>query len=981
MIGRDHLLVALTDAAAQGRAGHPSVVLIEGRAGMGKTRLVNEYLDGLSEDAEAGDLLQLRGTCCTADRSDVPWGPFIDVLRDLRGALGTDAFLELAGHRASELSLLDPGIPVEAPVDGPDRGRLVRVLSGLLLDAVAGRPTVMVIEDVQWADEGSRRVLEYVVRSLRREPLTVVLTVRTAEHAPDGVPRVVEELVRTGSTSRLALGRLDRSQTARLLGHLGDAPDAQVLEQAYALSDGVPLLVEEVAAALQSDDDLSTMSGRLHGHRLAGLPPDARRVVETAAVAVTPPPAAALLDAAGLPGEAFDAALAAAVEAGVLIRRGSSVDFRHGVLREATLERMLPHRERALHRRWAEVLELDADGLEPAVTIAHHRMVSGEPSAALQACTRAADMAGRASGFSVQLEMLREVARLWPHVQSPEDLVGRDLVAVHAEAAEAALFTSDAAETERLARRAARLLTATPPTSRRAWLDLLMLRSRYSQAEQIPVQELLAVVTQIPCEPPSRERATACVTAANQLLQAGRPNQAEPYAREGASSARVLGLAHLEADAAGTRAQLHLHRGRYDDALQAAREACRLADSTGDPLALAESLQVLSLVEWHVGELAAAVDHCRHSVHILGGERPGPDAAPWAMCLTNLAEGLIDLGEWTEAQQGLDRVLTESCGVRTRATDFAFRLSRHLTLWREGPRPDYRAGAVPEVPDASLETMAMQDLLAARYTHADISSHHRDLVRARAELRVLLGDERTTQLPEALYNLLGVAARTEADARVEGWPDPDPDAGAWAVARVATLLDLMTPPGPVQEAQDAHIRADLARWARRDDTATWAHVVALWRRVPCPRPLAVALIRLGSTAAAEGDKHASRDALAEALEISERLGAQPLVASVQAVATQHHLRVGAPPGSASSATSLTARELEVLRLVAEGASNGEIGARLFISRRTVSVHVSHILDKLGVGTRTAAATVAHQRGLLLAGPGRDVATAPGPQGH
>jgi DNA-binding CsgD family transcriptional regulator len=337
----------------------------------------------------------------------------------------------------------------------------------------------------------------------------------------------------------------------------------------------------------------------------------------------------------------------------------------------------------------------------------------------------------------------------------------------------------------------------------------------------------------------------------------------------------------------------------------------------------------------------------------------------WGMAVTNLAEGLIEQGDWAEAQEALDRVMAAS-ETWSRSTDFAARLSRHLRLWREGPDPDYVAGLAPALPEATLDTWAIQDLVPSRYTDADISSHHRDLVRARAELRALLADERTVQLPEALYNLLTVAARTEADARDEGWPDPDPGSGIWAMRHVERLLGLVTPTGPVQVAQDAHIRADLARWAGRDESSTWADVVALWRRVPHPRPLAIALTRLGSAAAVSGDKQAARAALTEALQISDRLGAQPLTTSVTEIAAVHHLRIRTAVGGRESPTSLTAREVEVLRLLAEGASNGQIAEQLWISPKTVSVHVSHILDKLGVASRTAAATAAHRAGLLAA---------------
>ncbi len=963
MIGRDRELAALREAVAEGRTGHPSAVVVEGEAGSGKTRLVGELLEALRQDAHLGEPLVLRGACSSADRSDVPWAPFLDVLRDLRRNLGDQGFLELAGCRAGDLAPLDPGIPSETTQRVPEQGRMLGVLSGLLLDAAVRRPTVLVVEDVHWADEGSCRVLGYLVRSMRAEHLTVLVTVRLEEAAPEPLPGIVGELVRSGSASRLRLARLDRDGIAEQLHHLlGSVPDPDVVDKIDVLSAGLPLFVEEAADALADDADLSQLSGVVHGHRLAGLPRQALLLAETAAVAVTPPSAATLHLASGLEGEDFDSALAGAVSAGVLSRRRPLIEFRHAVLREATLDGILPNREREIHLRWADVLEPEADGLEATVTVAHHRLVAGEPSAALVACARAADAARDASGFGVQLEMLREVSRLWPRVDRPEELAHRDLVDVLGQAAEAASFAStDAAETQRLARQARALLRPGSSPARSAWLDLLVLRSRYTESEQIPIEEVLAVVEQIPSEPATRERVVACAFATHHLLQAGRTGAAELYVAEGVRSAYVLGLARLEEEATSNEALLRLHQGRYRDAMRSAIRARRIADAGGDDLTRADSYGLLALIHWHVGDPVAASENCRRAVEILGGDRPGPFPFTWGMNATNLAETLVEQGEWTEAQHTLDHVLAVP-DLPDRIVDFACRLARHLRLWRDGLDPDYVVGDATT--DPILETLDLQDLVPCCYTDADISSHHHDLARARAELRVPLSDDRTVQLPEALYNVLSVAARTEADAKAEGWPDPDPEAGSWAVGRIEHLLGLMTPTGGVEQAQDAHVRADLARWAGQDDATAWVHVVRLWRRVPHPRSLALALLRLGTVAAGAGDTLVARNSLAESLRIAERLGARPLMDAVHEAAKAHGLRIGALPGARGTGALLTGRELEVLHLVADGASNADIAAGLFISPKTVSVHVSHILEKLGVGSRTAAAARAREAGLL-----------------
>src|SRR5205085_4669975 len=137
-----------------------------------------------------------------------------------------------------------------------------------------------------------------------------------------------------------------------------------------------------------------------------------------------------------------------------------------------------------------------------------------------------------------------------------------------------------------------------------------------------------------------------------------------------------------------------------------------------------------------------------------------------------------------------------------------------------------------------------------------------------------------------------------------------------------------------------------------------------------PYPLAYALLRHGEALAAAGDAEAASAAVGKGLEFARQMGAAPLVELAQHIARGGRLsiledgsgEIERPDGD----LGLTARELEVLRLVAEGRSNGQIAEELFISRKTASVHVSNILAKLGVSTRIEAAALAHRRGLTRA---------------
>ena len=140
----------------------------------------------------------------------------------------------------------------------------------------------------------------------------------------------------------------------------------------------------------------------------------------------------------------------------------------------------------------------------------------------------------------------------------------------------------------------------------------------------------------------------------------------------------------------------------------------------------------------------------------------------------------------------------------------------------------------------------------------------------------------------------------------------------------------------------------------------WRAAVAEWRADGQRHPLAVALLGLADAEAGAGDRAAAAEALEEAVAIAAALDAQPLLAAAETLARRIGVRAATPAG----AEVLTSREREVLRLVAEGHSNGRIAERLFISPKTASVHVSRIIAKLDVGNRVEAAAVARRLGLL-----------------
>ena len=171
----------------------------------------------------------------------------------------------------------------------------------------------------------------------------------------------------------------------------------------------------------------------------------------------------------------------------------------------------------------------------------------------------------------------------------------------------------------------------------------------------------------------------------------------------------------------------------------------------------------------------------------------------------------------------------------------------------------------------------------------------------------------------------------------------------------------------------ALVRAEHARVRREQEVEAWADAIAACRAMNEPLPLAYALLRHAETLTDQGHTGAAATSAREALELATMTGAVPTLDDIQALIRRARLSVNGPeePEEATARVpdelerfGLTAREAEVLRLVADGLSNTEIAEQLVISRKTASVHVSNILAKLGVSTRVQAAAVAHRRGLV-----------------
>lgn len=957
LVGREAELATLREAVRASWTGRATTILVRGEAGIGKTRLVSE----LVADVLAGPSLVLIGVCSSLARSEVPWGPWLDVMRELRRTCGDDALSSVLGGRLPVLELLAPGL---APPPGqPPRAQLYGAMTDLLLGFADARPVLIALEDVHWADDDSLALLQYLTRSTRHGRLAFLVTARTEDRAYEQVRDRLDELERLPDVVRIDLQPLNASEVAVQAEHLTEhSLDRSTMDRIIELSGGVPLFVEELVR--DRGRGAGSVTPRPLQQRLLRLSSGGHALVDTLALAVTPPTPALLLRASGLDGAEFDAALEEARAAAVVVSRRGHVEFRHALLRESALEHLPPHGAREAHTRWARALEGHRrEGhpfdLEQAVATAHHRLATDELDVTFDACLRAAELARRASALPTRLRMLRETAALWPLVTEPEGRAGRDLSTVLAEAAETARYVyADPGEAVALLRSAREALTDPPPRDRLAWLQLLESSCRVATAEHQSVGDTLARFAAIPRDPPTSEWVRAADQAADVLLRAGRPEEAEEHARNALTVARTLSDPMLEARVKIVLALTQLYLGRGTVAQQLALEAARAADQSQDLVALQDALNAVTVIRWHQGDIHGAHQSALRMVEVLGGEEPGPLPRAWGLQSTNLAESFLDLGDWDEAERILVSVLDRP-DMPVAVSGFAERLMRHLTTWRRGHAAPYSECGLP---DATLEDLSLEDLVSSRYTAADEAAHHGDLDGTRKGVSQVLADDRTALMSPAVLPLLEVAARAEADVVRAAEPDSDPASGAWTLERIRHFLTMMPAHNPRDRAYVAHIEAELARRDCLDDATTWSEVVGQWRKTSMPHPLARALLRFADRAAEEGRPGAARAALEEAVAIASRLGAEPLLEA--ALPTARRLGVRSVRAQHKHGSGgLTSREREILQLITDGASNAAIAKRLVISPKTVAVHVTHILRKLGAPSRGAAVATALRLGI------------------
>jgi DNA-binding CsgD family transcriptional regulator/tetratricopeptide (TPR) repeat protein len=921
LIGRDSEITLLTGLLIQASKGRGSTVLIEGEPGIGKSALVRAVA------AKAPDL-----------GSQVFWG----VGDELSQALPLLPFLDaLQVHEPSANPRRNTIVQILRGEVGADRGAdvpavLAEQLLALVAEQCSIRPTVLVVDDLQWTDGTSLVLWGRLARLARQVPLLLIGITRPALYRDDLL--ALRRLI--GEDARLPLTALPEAAVAELVAALvGGTPDGDLLRLAGGAG-GNPFYVTELVAALARGARLTVTDAGAVELASGSVPGSLSAAIADRLGFVTGPvrevlQAAALLgveftvsDLAIVLGRGVPELLPAVDEAravGVLAESGTRLGFRHPLLRAALYDEMPASLRAAWHRDAGRALA--AAGAPPE---------------------------------RVARQMLRAV-------EAPDDAEPMDewMLDWLATTADSLVGQAPGVAAELLTR----AVGSTPAWSARyGWLASRLADALYRMGERPAAEQVANQALEHATEPDLRVDLHWTLAQCRILAGSAADSLAtldRALASPGLSArhrARLLVLA----------ARTHTNLSELDTAGRVAGDALTAAAEAGDNWAMSWALFIMAIGAHVRGRMTDALPLYDRALAVTQADPALTDLRLLLQINKAVALGNLDQYEqaFAAARQALH--LAGQVGTAIRLTQAHGALGQLLFQTGQWDDALTEVAAVPEdlkepapacdeLGIAAVinfhrgETAAARDQLAAAVRHAERIGNR---FAGRLALAQSLDREHADALPEALAALTaGFDGKTEELEEVEDL--------------LADGVRLAAKTGDLSRAQDLAGRAaTLAAGSEiphRQANALYCRglldhdaprlLAAAERYDDASRPLlsAKALEAAAGEFLDADDRAQAREAFTRAVEVYTSLGAAADVARLQATFRAHGIRRG--PHSkhrraSSGWDSLTPTEMKIAAFVGEGLSNPEIAARLLLSRRTVGTHVSHILKKLGVNSRT-----------------------------
>ncbi|WP_128429611.1 helix-turn-helix transcriptional regulator [Streptomyces cyaneus] len=964
LIGRDGELARLSAVLERARSGEARAVLVAGDAGVGKTRVLDEVAGRAAGDG----MIVLTGHCVDLGDVGLPYLPFTEVLGVLAGE---ERFAEvLAAHPVVE-GLLGGGTDAVR-----DRLRLFEGIAGLLADLADVAPVLLVLEDLHWADQSSRDLLRFLLsrgilqRTAGGAPghrLAVLASYRADDlHRRHPLRPLLAELVRLPAVERLELRPLADAEVARLVRAvqertLSDVTVRRIVERA----EGNAFYAEELVAA--TDAEAGGVPSGLADVlliRFEQLSDTAQQVLRTAAVAGRHVEHELLRGAVGIPEGELETALREAIGRQLLVAGdGDTYAFRHALAREAVYADLLPGERARLHGTFARLLTGRGRPAETAAERAHHYRESHDLAEALAASLEAADHAHRVGAPAEELRHLEAALDVWSSVEpsARPSGEGNNRVTLTLRASAAAAHAGESHRAVTLTRSALAGVGQDTDTE-------LAARVRYTLAGNLlTVDSLTAAfaysseaLALIPAEPASRTWTWAAATHVMAARQVGENDTALRVGREALRTAEKLQVTDAQADLLISLTGLERDSRDTPRGRERLCEARELARRSGNAPVEMRALFNLAIGCYESGDLQECLAWLTEGLD--RARRAGllSSTYPLAMRYLRLLV-LYTLGHWDECVNAAaaDSEVLPAMGGYTAGPALYVALARgnltaaeHARALLEGPF-DWMGTLVAGI--------ALTDAAALR------GDAEAAVERMRSTVEALTDDAGT--LPDVTVRLVALALAAVADRAAELRRTSD-EAGVRRWADTATeLVELAratavhgesgTPQGPEGVAWLARAEAEWVRVVSGPDVRAWAKAVAAcdygdeYERARCRLRHAEALLAADDREAAAIEARAARETAA-------RLGATLLLERLDALIRRGRLA----ETSADRSSPLTAREQEVLLLLALGRSNRKIGEELYITGKTASVHVSNILAKLGAASRTEAVAIAYREGLI-----------------
>jgi DNA-binding CsgD family transcriptional regulator len=967
LVGRQGEIARLVEALDVAAEGGSAVALVAGEAGVGKTRLVQEF----ASRADGRGFHVCIGRCVDLGEEIWPLAPLREVVAALVDELDGDTLDLVLGGARGVLAHLVPELGGERAGEPPvSSDRLCELVVGMFKRLAQRDPLLVVVEDLHWADATTRTLFSALAQVGRLGPLLLVGTFRSDElHRRHPLRPLLAEIER-GRCERIEVRPFDRAATAKFINAIdGVAADRSYVSDVHRRSGGNPFFVEELVAA------------RVSG--VAGLP-DSLRDVILARAATLDDTAVELLGVAAAAGATVPDVLADVCRLGtdalrtsldglfadaLLVPDGDEVRFRHELGREVFYDELVPGERARVHAQLARSVERRRP--QRLGEIARHWSSAHDAPRALAASVAAGRHALQAGAAAEAEGHLGRALELWDTVEGAATLAGLDHAALLVETATAAEHARHFDQAIELARQAvAELAGIEAMREAQAWLEL---RDLYRFTNRWD------------------ECADAVARALNLIPESL------------SSGARAMALAHASAG--------HTYANRFDEALAPAREAVAVAEAVGDPAVIVYAQHALTRAVGARGDNEAALalalanlERCgprtsaeltltvyndiTHHLSFLGryGEIPpfaergvelarrsGLGGPRGAWMASYWVESLTLLGRWTEAE----RVVGELADLlESPSEEGQLAWSWGLALTRQGRFEEARP--IIEEARAVLATAVWAEdrarQVAAVVEFDDTQGCHADAAALVDEFF-----DRTPGAPLGEYVVVAFGSAALADwaqaARIRRLEDAPEQAVATArrwIGRIDALPRRGYRPGVEQQLHRDHALAQLGRLQGNSDPQQWARLATGWEQLGFRYHQAAARFRqaeallAGTAGRAASTRRAAADELAAAYAIAQELRAAPLMADIDDLAGRARLPLDMKEPSdrplddrqAERDLGLTPRELDVLDLLARGRSNGQVGKELFISTKTASVHVSNILRKLGVTNRVEAAAFA-----------------------